>query len=112
MIIRPATEREKALARLAIYEGDAENVRAFRAILDEAMWDGDMERLDELAHCRCCCHEHTFEGCEARLWYGCRGQGSMTRSDEQAWERHYATHHGMSADTFYGYADTFTTGDT
>lgn len=74
----------------------------YERALQDAMWDGDIDTLDELAHCRCCCHEHTFEDCEARRWYGCRGQGSMTRDDERSWLKHYQDHHGMTEAEFYG----------
>ncbi len=70
--------------------------------IETAMWAGDVEKLDELAPCRCCCHEHTFDHCPARQWSGCRGQGSMTRADEAAWARHYEKFHGMTLDQFYG----------
>ncbi len=63
--------------------------------LRDAMWAGDTDRCHELAHCICCCDEHTFEGCPARAWGGCRGQGSMTRADEESWARHYRDHHGI-----------------
>lgn len=68
----------------------------------EAMWAGDIEKLEELAHCVCCCDEHTFESCPARLWHGCRGQGSMTTAEEKSWAAHYRTNHGMTEDQFYG----------
>jgi len=61
-----------------------------------------MDKLDELAPCRCCCAEHTFHDCPARAWNGCRGQYSFTFADEESWRRHYETHHGMSYDEFYG----------
>lgn len=63
--------------------------------LEEAMWAGDVDWLDEHYHCVCCCHEHTFEGCPARFWNGCRGSGSMTRADEKSWRRHYLDNHGI-----------------
>ena len=73
--------------------------------LDEALWAGDTDRLHELAWCRCCCDEHTFEDCPARLWYGCRGQGSMTRADLKSWEVHYAQFHGLSWHQFHGFGE-------
>lgn len=72
------------------------------AELEAAIWAGDVDRLQELAPCRCCCHEHTFEWCEARAWGGCRGQGNTAHADREAWQRHYAEFHGMSWDEFYG----------
>lgn len=72
------------------------------AAVDEAMWEGDIELLCELAPCRCCCWEHTFESCPARRWNGCRGSGSMTAADLESWVRHYADHHGMTRDQFFG----------
>lgn len=71
--------------------------------LDAAMWAGDVGLLSELAPCRCCCDEHTVEDCEARQWFGCRGQGTLTRQEEEAWAAHYREHHGLSWEQFYGY---------
>ena len=68
------------------------------------MWASDVELLDQLAPCRCCCWEHTSEDCEARLWNGCRGSGQPTRADTEAWARHYAEHHGMTRAEFFGEA--------
>lgn len=68
----------------------------------EAMWSGDVEKCDELAPCVCCCDEHTFESCPARLWYGCRGQGAMTSAEEKSWLEHYRKNHGMTEAQFYG----------
>lgn len=71
--------------------------------IKEAMWAGDVDALNELAPCQCCCGEHIFlEGCPAWQWGGCRGQGSMTRADEESWKRHYMANHGMTEDQFYG----------
>lgn len=69
--------------------------------LDEAMWAGDVNVLHELAPCRCCCDEHTFEDCPARAWVGCRGQSTMTRAEQESWARHYQTHHGMTQEEFF-----------
>ena len=66
--------------------------------IKEAMWAGDLDRLEEIAGCECCCDEHTFEHCLARLWGGCRGQGSLTNKDIEGWAAHY----GMTVDQFYG----------
>ena len=74
--------------------------------IDDAMWSGDTDRLNEIAPCRCCCHEHTYADCPARAWNGCRGQYSWTRNDDEAWARHYQKHHGMSYDEFYGFTAT------
>lgn len=71
--------------------------------IQQAMWSGDIDKLDELAGCRCCCHEHTFEDCSARTWGGCRGQSKMTRAEEESWFRHYQALHGMTRDEFYGF---------
>ena len=62
------------------------------------MWAGDVGALDELAGCVCCCHEHTFEHCPARVWEGCRGQDMPTRADIASWMKHY----DMTASEFYG----------
>ncbi len=76
-----------------IHTGNAE--------LDRAVWEGDVERLCELAPCRCCCAEHTFESCPARAWSGCRGNGVTPRADVESWFRHYEQHHGMTRDEFF-----------
>ena len=57
--------------------------------INEAMWAGDVDRLQELAGCICCCDEHTFEHCPARQWDGCRGQGAPTHRDMEIWAAHY-----------------------
>ena len=44
-----------------------------RAQIEDAMWAGNMDWLHENAECVCCCWEHTFMGCPARIWAGCRG---------------------------------------
>src|SRR5271166_4206958 len=85
--------------RLAGREGDE---RAFARELEDAMWSGDIDRLCELAGCRCCCHEHTFEGCPARVWEGCRGSGSMPRMELESWANHYERFHGLTREQFFG----------
>ena len=71
--------------------------------LDDAMWAGDVDRLQELAGCECCCSEHTYgPGCPAYVWGGCRGQGSLTRDDYEGWKAHYMRFHGMTAEQFDG----------
>jgi hypothetical protein len=57
--------------------------------MERAIWEGDVDALQERAPCVCCCAEHTFESCPARLWRGCRGQDSLTRKDIDEWARHY-----------------------
>jgi len=69
--------------------------------LEQALWAGDVDTLDRLAPCRCCCHQHTFESCPARAWFGCRGQFIMTRAEEESWARHYGVAHGMSREQFF-----------
>ena len=66
--------------------------------IKRAMWEGDHNKLHDLAPCICCCHEHTFERCPARVWEGCRGSGSLTYADVEAWREFY----GMTAREFYG----------
>jgi hypothetical protein len=70
--------------------------------LARAMWEGDLDKLNDLAGCDCCCSDHFFEHCPARVWGGCRGQESLTREDCAEWETHYRKHHGLSRDQFYG----------
>lgn len=70
--------------------------KGLEAEIASAMWAGDTDRLDELAPCRCCCHEHTFDDCPARLWHACRGQGMPTHDDLKSWADHY----GMTLNEF------------
>lgn len=68
-----------------------------------AIWAGDIETLDKLAPCGCCCSEHTDLDCPARYWNGCRsglGPGEQPY-DGEAWAEHYAKLHGMSEAEFY-----------
>jgi hypothetical protein len=37
------------------------DVKRFTRALEQAMWGGELDALWELAPCRCCCGEHTFE---------------------------------------------------
>lgn len=71
--------------------------------LENAIWAGDVDRLQQLAECICCCSEHTFEHCPARAWSGCRGQGSMTRAEQESWAHHYERFHSMTRDQFFGF---------
>lgn len=70
--------------------------------MESAIWAGDLDTLEERAGCICCCDEHTFATCPARLWEGCRGTGAMTQADVKSWELHYERFHGLSRDQFYG----------
>lgn len=80
----------------------------YKLDLDAAIWAGDVDRLQELAGCGCCCDEHTFEDCPARAWGGCRGQGTMTRAEREEWVRHYERAHRMTRDQFFGLKETDT----
>ena len=71
--------------------------------IERAMWAGDTDTLHQIAACKCCCDEHTFESCPARSWHGCRGQHSLTYAEIEAWEDHYRVHHGLSSDEFHAY---------
>lgn len=69
--------------------------------IEDAMWAGDVDKLEELAPCGCCCHEHYFLGCPAQAWGGCRGQGDMC-GEAAAWLAHYQKFHGMTEEEFNG----------
>lgn len=69
--------------------------------LNDAMWRGDIEWIDAHYGCGCCCEDHTFAGCPARLWNGCRGQNSI--EDIDGWMAHYAAHHGLNRYQFFGW---------
>jgi hypothetical protein len=64
--------------------------------MERAIWEGNQDLLHERAPCKCCCYDHTFDHCQARLWGGCRGQGKPTKDDLDEWARHY----GMTAEEF------------
>lgn len=73
---------------------------ASESVVEAAMWAGDVDRLHEIAPCRCCCADHTFEGCPAREWCGCRGQNATPKADRKAWAAHYARFHGLPPEEF------------
>lgn len=69
--------------------------------INKAMWEEDTEYLQENARCECCCADHTFGNCPARLWNGCRGQDTMTWVEIESWAKHYELFHGMTRDHFF-----------
>lgn len=75
-----------------------------QAEINALLWAGDANALDEAMPCRCCCDEHTFSDCAARLWGGCRSGLPFgdDGDDKRAWAAHYAKHHGLTAEQFYG----------
>jgi len=66
--------------------------------MEDAIWAGDLDVLQQRAPCICCCAEHTFDHCPAREWGGCRGQGALTEDDVRGWAEHY----GMTLGEFLG----------
>ena len=54
--------------------------------LQEALWSGNIVRLQELAPCGCCCAEHTKVSCPTRQWNGCKGDISMNNESLAASE--------------------------
>lgn len=73
--------------------------------LQDAMWAGDRDQLEELAPCHCCCSEHTFPHCPARLWGGCRSglaPGVTLQAIEEGWAEFYRKTRGMSRAEFFG----------
>lgn len=70
--------------------------RQLPAWMEKAIWEGDVDTLRERAGCVCCCYEHTFEHCPARLWDGCRGSGTPTRVEINEW----ASLYGMTREEF------------
>lgn len=70
--------------------------------LEDAIWAGDIDKLQELAPCRCCCAEHTFSSCLARLWGGCRGGFGSEDEQPEAWFEFYAATRGMTREEFFG----------
>jgi hypothetical protein len=82
-------------------------IAARRKAVEEAMWAGDRDTLDEIAGCTCCCYDHTWgHGCPAYQWGGCRGQGSVEEAEQiKAYAEWYAKLYGMSRDTFFNDRD-------
>lgn len=68
-----------------------------------AVWAGD---VDNLPDCSCCCSEHTFPHCRARLVGTCRSgleygdDGGYGHETRKAWAEHY----GMTLKEFDGVA--------
>jgi hypothetical protein len=92
--------------RFSVRTPDELEATALERHIKDAMWSGDVDTLNELAPCKCCCDEHTYgPGCPAYQWGGCRGQGTMTHDDYLAWAEHYKKFHGMTEDEFYGSHD-------
>ena len=70
--------------------------------IEQAMWDNDTDRLDELAPCICCCSDHTFSSCLARIRNGCRGSNS-DRDIHESYAKWYFEIRGMENDEFFRY---------
>lgn len=68
--------------------------------LERAIWEGDTDRLHELAPCRCCCAEHYYPNCPAVAWSGCRG--AQDHDDIEAWQKFYEETRGMPREVFFG----------
>lgn len=74
-------------------------------LLKKLMWAGNTDALNRIARCVCCCHEHTFEACPARRWYGCHGQfgnEQLTSAEVEAWFQSYARTRGFTRAQFFG----------
>lgn len=83
---------------------DEEKHQQWLADLRRAVWEGDLDKLQELAPCVCCCSEHTHVYCEARLWGGCRSgeeYGFSRRQFEEEWAKFYERERGMPYDQFF-----------
>ena len=72
------------------------------AALKRLMWAGDTDSLNRIAKCVCCCDEHTYDGCPARNWHGCRGQSSLSLTEIESWFRSYARARGFTREQFFG----------
>ena len=75
------------------------------SVISNAMWAGDIDLLNQLAPCRCCCADHTFEDCPARSWFACRGQNNSPFADRESWFRHYEKFHGMTREQFFDWSE-------
>jgi hypothetical protein len=74
--------------------------RTYDPRLLRAVWEGDLDKLNELAGCRCCCHEHNDgRGCPAYAWGGCRGQGHA--DDPEEWCDFYIRTRGFTREQFF-----------
>ena len=73
---------------------------ALSSEIEQAMWEGDADRLYELAPCECCCDENYSLYCPAQAWGGCRGQGDL-RGEERRWLEHSKKYHGFTESQFY-----------
>ena len=72
--------------------------------IERLIWEGDTDRLQEIAPCQCCCHEHTYATCPARHWNGCRSglpYGVSAYTEAEAWATHYNRHHGLTRAQFF-----------
>jgi hypothetical protein len=49
--------------------------------IEDAMWRGDNAWLANNLPCKCCCEEHTYRDCPARVWSGCMGQDFDFKED-------------------------------
>lgn len=76
---------------------------ASRKEIEAAIWAGDVDTLQEIAGCQCCCSEHTFgSGCPAYEWGGCRGQGiEEFKVQEREYARWYVQVIGMPPAKFH-----------
>lgn len=74
----------------------------FVAKLEGAFWAKNKDDLHSLAGCDCCCHEHTFPNCLARLWGGCRSARAYgdDRPTDQDDVEGWAAHYGVSLEEF------------
>lgn len=72
--------------------------------VQDAMWAQNVERLHVIAGCKCCCDEHTFVSCPARLWFGCKGQWTEDSFEQgQSWFRLYKER--MTESEFFGWQE-------
>ena len=72
--------------------------------LAKAVRYGVVDIDDEIVECVCCCSEHTWSRCPARLWNGCRSglaPGESLEAEEAKWLEHYKRYHGMTEEAFY-----------
>tara|TARA_Y100000815_G_C13254983_1_gene466989 strand:- start:365 stop:643 length:279 start_codon:yes stop_codon:yes gene_type:complete len=86
------------------FEQARKEEEALRKKIEKAIWEGDEETLHALAPCECCCGEHTYLRCPARLYQACRSglNYEETTPNEDSWLKHYTQHHGMTVEQFYG----------
>lgn len=89
---------------LAIYNlvDHQDRLAAVKALMAGPRTEENDRRMSGLFPCGCCCEDHTFADCLARVWGGCRSglsYGACDWEDYEAWKRIYVRN-GMKPEDF------------